>query len=157
VTIPLDQTTCLKLLSKDVYESGSIERAFEYQETDIAIINVTHSQFGDLFAMYAYGLDNSNLGLIDAFQEGIKNVNQKKIVIFYSEQFSVEQPYSICAIASDKQAVENYGSRLDKIQKDFNINTAATDGYYRIIDEAYDNNIPAMKPTIIGCAASIHG
>jgi len=94
------------------------------------------NNYGDLFAMYAYGLDNSNLGLNDAFQEGIKNVYQKKIVIFYSEQFSVEQSYTVCAIASDKEEVENYGSRLDKIQKDFNINTGASDGYYRIIDEA---------------------
>jgi hypothetical protein len=33
-TIPLDRTICLKLISKDVFESGRLEEAFEYQETD---------------------------------------------------------------------------------------------------------------------------
>jgi hypothetical protein len=57
LSIPLVKSTCLKLLSKDVFESGRLEDAFEYQET---VMNVTHSQFGDLFAAHAYGLDNSN-------------------------------------------------------------------------------------------------
>jgi hypothetical protein len=66
-TIALDKITCLKLLSKDVFESGRLEEAFEYQETDIAIMNLSHSQFGDLFANYAYGLDNLNLTLFKRY------------------------------------------------------------------------------------------
>jgi hypothetical protein len=57
------QQSSLKLRSKDVFESGRLEEAFEYQETDIAIMNVSHSQFGGLFAAYVYGLDNLNLKL----------------------------------------------------------------------------------------------
>lgn len=52
------------------------------------------------------------------------------MVILYSEQFS------ICAISSDRETIENYGSRLDKIQKDNKIDTQTTDGYFRLIDEA---------------------
>lgn len=51
-TISLDKSTWLKLLSKDVFESGRLEEAFENYETDIAVMNVTHSQFGALFASY---------------------------------------------------------------------------------------------------------
>jgi len=100
-------------------------------------MNVSHSQFGDLFATYAYGLSNLNLTLREAFEEAIKMVRSKdKAVVIYSEQVSYEQQYSICGIASDKSAIEYYGSRLDKIQRDLNINTATTDGYYRLIEEA---------------------
>jgi hypothetical protein len=56
--ILLDTITCLELLSKDVYESGQLEESFVNQETDIAIMDVSHSQFGDLFTAYLYGLDN---------------------------------------------------------------------------------------------------
>ena len=50
-SIPLDKSTCLKLVSKDVFEAGRLDEAFERQETDIAVMNVTHSQFGDLFRL----------------------------------------------------------------------------------------------------------
>jgi hypothetical protein len=129
-TILLDKMTCLKLLSKDVFEAGRLEEAFEYQDTDIAIMNVSHSQFGVLFAAYAYGLDNLNLNLSEAFREAIKIARSKdKAVVLYTEQLSYEQQYSICAIASDKNTIENYGSRLDKIEKDHGIDTKTKDGY----------------------------
>jgi hypothetical protein len=136
-TISLDKITCLKLLSKDVFESGRLEEAFDYQQTDIAIMNLSHSQFGALFAAYAFGLNNLNLKLSEAFEEAIKMARAKeKAVILYSEQVSIEQPYSICAIVSDKYKIDDYGSRLDKIEKDLKIDTKTTDGYYRLIDEA---------------------
>ena len=62
--IQLDKMTCLKLVSKDVFESGRLEKAFEDQETDIAFMNVSHSQYGSLFASYVYGLNNLNLTLL---------------------------------------------------------------------------------------------
>ena len=63
-SIPLDELTCLKLLSKDIFESGCLETAFEDHGTDIAVMNTSHSQFGSLFAgPYAYGVDNLNLGM----------------------------------------------------------------------------------------------
>jgi hypothetical protein len=135
--IQLDKMTCLKLVSKDVFESGRLAKAFEDQDTDIAFMNVSHSQFGSLFASHAYGLNNLNLTLQEAFEGAIKIARSNdKAVVIYSEQVSYEQPYSICAIVSDKSMIEYYGSRLDKIQKDLKINTATTDGYYRLIEEA---------------------
>src|SRR5438093_7400934 len=86
-TIQLDKTICLKLLSKDVFEAGRLENAFEHQETDIAIMNLSHSQFGSLFASYAFGLDNLNFELSEALTEAIDTVSSKdKAAILYSEQ-----------------------------------------------------------------------
>lgn len=136
-TIGLDNTICLKLLSKDVFEAGRLETAFEHQGTDIAIMNLSHSQFGSLFASYSYGLDNLNFELSDALVEAINTIRSKdKAVILYSEQISLEQPYSICAIVSNKSKVEDYGSKLDKIEKDRKIDTKSTEGYYQLLDEA---------------------
>ena len=50
-SILLDKSTCLKLVCKDVFEAGRLEEAFERQETDITIMNMTQSQFGDLFRL----------------------------------------------------------------------------------------------------------
>lgn len=121
-TISLDKITCLKLLCKDIFESGRLEEAFEYQDTDIAVMNLSHSQFGALLASYAYSIDNLNLELSQAFEEATKLArSNEKAVIIYSEQVFLKQPYSICAIASDKNRVEDYGSRLDKIEKQLSI------------------------------------
>jgi hypothetical protein len=136
-SIPIDKITCLKLMSKDVFESGRLEEAFEHQDTDIAIMNESHSQFGALFAAHAYSLDNLNLELSKVFEEAIITAKSKgKVVVLYSEQLVVGEPYSICAIASQRDIVEYYGANLDKIEKDLKINTKTTKGYYRLIDEA---------------------
>lgn len=123
-SIPLDELTCLKLLSKDIFESGCLESAFEDHGTDIAVMNTSHSQFGSLFAAYAYGVDNLNLGMSEAFVKAIKmaRANEKDVLI-YSEQVSEEQPYSICALVCDRQRVKYYGSRLDKVARDLKIDT----------------------------------
>ena len=82
-------------------------------------------------------MDNLNFELSEALGEAIYTIRSKdKAVILYSEQISVEQPYSICAIVSTKSKVEDYGSRLDKVEKAEKIDTRRTEGYYRLIDEA---------------------
>jgi hypothetical protein len=136
-SISTDKITCLKLLSKDAFESGSLERAFEYQGTDIAVLNMSHSQFGILLAAHAFSLDNKNLGLKEAFEKAITLVRSgQKAVLLYSEQVSHEQPYSICAITCDIQKVENYGSRLDKVATELKLDTRTSEGYLRLIEEA---------------------
>lgn len=135
-SIPLNKSTCLKLISKDVFEAGRLDEAFERQETDIAIMNMTHSQFGDLFATHTYGEDNHGYELIDALDEALNAAKLRKMVILYTEQFSMEKPHAVCAISSDRETIKNYGSRLDKIQKDNEIDIQTTDGYFRLIDEA---------------------
>jgi hypothetical protein len=74
--------------------------------------------------------------LIDAFGEALNAAKQRKMVILYSEQFSMEKPHAVCAISSDRETIENYGSRLDKLQKDNKIDTQTTSGYFRLIEEA---------------------
>jgi hypothetical protein len=74
-TIPLDKSTCLKLVSKNVFEAGRPEEAFERQGTDIVVLNVTRSQFGDLFAALAYGEDNHGYELIDVTAGPMKALN----------------------------------------------------------------------------------
>jgi hypothetical protein len=136
-SISIDKATCIKLLSKDVFESRSLERAFEHQGTDIAVINMSHSQFGMLFAAHAFGLDNKDLGLSEALQLSLTLTRSgKKVVLLYSEQVSEQEPYSIYAIACDKQRVEYYGSRLGKVARDLNIAISTTEGYFRLIEEA---------------------
>ena len=76
--------------------------------------------------------------MIDALDEALNAARAKlrKTVILYSEQFSVEKPHAVCAMGSDRETIKNYGSRLDKIQKDNKIDTQTTDGYFRMIEEA---------------------
>jgi hypothetical protein len=74
----LDKSTCLKLVCKDVFEAGRLEETFERQETDIAIMNMTHSEFGDLFAAQAYGEDNHGYELIDVLDEALNAAKQEK-------------------------------------------------------------------------------
>ncbi|MGH9965896.1 MAG: hypothetical protein ACRD8W_07310 [Nitrososphaeraceae archaeon] len=136
-TIPLDEITCLKLVSKDAFESGSLKRAFEDQGTDIAVMNMSHSQFGMLLAAHANGLDNTNFGLVEAFEKAIiRGRSGKKGVLLYSEQVSLEMPYSVCAIVGDKERVEDYGSELDKIVKDLKIDTDTTEGFHKLVELA---------------------
>jgi len=73
----LDQDTCHKLMSKDVFEAGRIEEAFDKQETDIAILNTTRSQFGSLFAAHAKLTDDSKY----KFENVIKGSVHLSVVI----------------------------------------------------------------------------
>lgn len=70
-TIHLDEPVCLRLLSRDAFKSGSLDCAFDEQDTDIAVINLSHSEFGDLFAAYVYALDN-DYGFDAAFRNAVK-------------------------------------------------------------------------------------
>ena len=60
-------------------------------------------------------IPNKGLEWGEAFEEAIKMARLKeKAVILYSEQVSIEQPYSVCAIVSNKYKIEDYGSRLNQ-------------------------------------------
>jgi hypothetical protein len=71
LTIYLDESICLRLLSRDAFKSGTLDRAFDEQETDIAVINLSHSEFGDLFAAYVYDLDEGYM-FEAVFREAVK-------------------------------------------------------------------------------------
>ncbi|MGB9168741.1 MAG: hypothetical protein WCB31_07440 [Nitrososphaeraceae archaeon] len=49
--VHLDDGICLKLLSHDAFKSGTLYDSFQEQKTDISVINLSHSEFGDLFVV----------------------------------------------------------------------------------------------------------
>jgi hypothetical protein len=133
--IKLDQDTCLKLMSKDVFEAGRIEEAFDKQETDIAILNTTHSQFGSLFAAYAKLTNDSKFKFENVIKSNIKN-NSYKTIILFCEADSGDSPFATYALAARKETIEDFGSRMDKIQKDKKIDTSKIEGFKQLIAEA---------------------
>lgn len=116
-----------------------MSEAFDEQETDTAI-NLSHSEFGDLFAAYVFALDKG-YELNTAFRDAIKLTRAgKKAVILYSEVMSMDKPYRLDAISSDKEIVYTLEAKLDKKEKEVNINEGTTNYYFRIIDEARQLN-----------------
>jgi hypothetical protein len=117
LTIYLDESICLRLLSRDAFKSGTLDRAFDEQETDIAVINLSHSEFGDLFAAYVYALDKGYE--FDAvFRDAVKLTKAgKKAVILYSEVISMDKPYRLGAISSDKETVYALGQNWIRRKK----------------------------------------
>lgn len=112
--IHLDEAICLKLLSRDAFKSGTLDEAFEEQKTDIAVINLSHSEFGDLFAAFVY-TENNGYEFDAAVDNAIKLVKEgKKAVILYSEVISNDKPYRISAISTDKETVHSLGAKLNK-------------------------------------------
>ncbi len=131
----LDEVTCLKLMSKDVFEAGRIEEAFDKQDTDIAILNTTHSQFGSLFVAYAKLTGDKKYEFENVIKSNIKN-NSSKTIILFCEAVSGDSPFTTYALAARKETIEDLGSRLDKIQKDMKIDTSQTEGFEKLIEQA---------------------
>jgi hypothetical protein len=136
MAIQLDESICLRLLSRDAFKSGTFSKAFEEQKTDIALINMSHSEFGDLFAAFVY-IENKGYEFEVAVNYATKLVKEgKKAVILYSEVISNNKPYRIGAISTDKETVYSLGAKLDKKEKDVGINERDPNYYFRIINEA---------------------
>jgi hypothetical protein len=140
--IGLNKEICLRLLARDAVKAAALSTAFNHQGTDIAVVSLSHSEFGDIFAAHvyenslrSYNLENYEFG--SAFKDAVKLVNQgKKGVILYSEVVTGYQPYTIGAIASEKETVEKLGSELEKKEKDNKIDSKAPNYYYLIVEEA---------------------
>jgi hypothetical protein len=49
---------------------------------------------------------------------------------------SMDKPYRLGAISSDKETVYTLGAKLDKKEKEVNIKEGNTNYYFRIIEEA---------------------
>jgi hypothetical protein len=132
----LDESLCLRLLSRDAFKSGTIDEAFDRQNTDIAVINLSHSEFGDLFAAYVYTI-NKGYQFDSAFENAVKLIQQnKKAVILYSEIITMDKTYRIGALCSEKETVMALGSELEKREKDAGIDESKPNYYFRIIEEA---------------------
>jgi hypothetical protein len=136
LVVYLDEPICLRLLSRDAFKSGTLDEAFQKQKTDIALINLSHSEFGDLFASFVY-IENKGYEFSIAVDNALKLVKEgKKAVIFYSEVISNDKPYRIGALSTDKDTVYTIGTNLDRKEKDAKINERTTSYYFMIIKEA---------------------
>ena len=132
----MDESICLRLLSRDGFKSGTLDRDFDEQETDIAVINLSHSEFGDLFAAYVYTLDKG-YDFDAAFRDAVNLTRSgKKAVILYSEVISIDKPNRLGVISSDKETIYALGAKLDKREKEVNIKEGTTNYYFRVIEEA---------------------
>jgi hypothetical protein len=114
--IGLNKEICLRLLACAV-KAGALSTAFNYQGTYIAVVNLSHSEFGDIFAAHVYENKLSdtreNYELGSALKDAVKLVNQgKKGVILYSEVITEYHPNTIGGIASEKETVEQLGVRI---------------------------------------------
>ena len=88
------------------FKSGTIDEAFEEQNTDIVVINLSHSTFGDLFAAYVYTI-NKGYEFDSDFESAIQLVHEgKKSMILYSEVISMDKAYRIGAIYSEKETLK---------------------------------------------------
>ena len=104
-------------------------------------MSLRHSEFGDIFAAHVYGnnlqSDNrENYEFASAYKDVLKLVNQgKKGVILYSEVVTGYDPYTIGAIASENETVEQLGLELEKKEKDTKMDSKAPNYYYPIIEK----------------------
>ena len=139
--IGLNKEICLRLLARDTVKASALSTAFNHQGTDIAVLSLSHSEFGDIFAAHVYENKLSdtreNYEFGSAFKDAVKLVNQgKKGVILYSEVITGYHPYTIGAIASEKETIEQLGLELEKKEKDTKIDSKSPNYYYRIVEEA---------------------
>ena len=101
-------------------------------------MSLRHSEFGDIFAARVYGnnlqSDNrENYEFASAYKDVLKLVNQgKKGVILYSEVVTGYDPYTIGAIASENETVEQLGLELEKKEKDTKMDSKAPNYYSQL-------------------------
>jgi hypothetical protein len=54
---------------------------------------------------------------------------------------SIDKPYRLAAISSDKETVYTLGAKLDKKEKELNIKEGTTNYYFKIIEEARELDV----------------
>jgi hypothetical protein len=84
-----------RLLCKDAFLR--FEEAFDKQEPQIALVDLSHIQYGDIFARYLVGTGRA-YHLKTSFEKAKEMVRQKqKSVILYTEVFTI-RPYEVGGI-----------------------------------------------------------
>jgi hypothetical protein len=140
-TIRIDKNGLIRLLCRDAFTT--FENAFERQGAYIALIDLSHSEFGDIFAAYSMRLVDK-FDLKSALEEALQLArNRKKAVILYTEVFALVPQNNPCiaATAIGRDYAEDLGRSLDKIEKDYyNQNKRRLD-YFELIDKAQRDEI----------------
>jgi hypothetical protein len=139
-TLPpgINREVCKVLMSLDAFKSGSLENAFQDQAADITATNLRHSEFGVIFAAYAYSEDMLNYSMKKALAGGLDLVNKaKKAVILFTEAISVDGSYALIGLACNKDTVISYGAQLDKTERESRLNFLdRRERFFWIIDKA---------------------
>jgi len=130
--IDINERDVIRLLCRDAYTT--FETAFDKQRANMALVNLSHSDYGDIFAAYSLSSDKQ-YELKHAFDDA-KRMTQG--VVLYTEVFTIRPQDStgIAAIALERQIAEDIGKSLDKIDKDYYKANLVHMDYYQLIDEA---------------------
>jgi hypothetical protein len=113
-----NETGLVALGCRDAFTK--FEEAFDEQKADMALVDLSHSQYGDILAANSLDL-GSDSSLESAFASGCDILaDGKKAVILYSEVLTPNPHDSsgTAAVAVNREKAENLGRKLDKLEKD---------------------------------------
>jgi hypothetical protein len=130
--IHLNEQDVVRLLCRDAYTK--FESAFDNQHANMIFVNLSHSDYGDIFAAYSITSDKK-YELKNAF-DAAKKMTQG--VVLYTEVFTVrpQDSIGIAAVSLERQTAEIIGKTLDKIEKDYYKDNLVNLDYYELIDRA---------------------
>jgi hypothetical protein len=135
-TVRVNKPGLVALVCRDAF--SQFTQAFENQGADIVLVDLTHSQFGDILSASALesGIDFT---LETAFDTGTQLLAKgEKVVIIYSEIFTTA-PQNVLPIASvvdDRDHAEQIGRKLDKLEKDHYKKNGKFLSYFEVIQAA---------------------
>lgn len=133
----IDANVCKRLLAREAFKAGLLEKAFDKQQTDIAAFDLRHSEYGIIFAGFAYQTGSALYAIEEAFKEAVRLHNDGKLaVILYSEIVTFDGCYEIVALVCDKETVERKGSELEKVEKTSRLNALDPEKKFFAIIEA---------------------
>jgi hypothetical protein len=78
----------------------------------VLILNTTHVDILMISTEPAFRFNRNIIHAVDNARD------KKKMMILCSESLSYNEPFELFAVAEEKETIENYGSRLDKIEND---------------------------------------
>jgi hypothetical protein len=135
--IRITEQDIVRLLCRDAYTT--FETAFDEQHSNIVLVNLSHSDYGDVFASYSLSSDNQ-YELKHAFDEA--NIMMQGVIL-YAEVFTLKPQDStgIAAVSIERETAEKIGKALDKTEKDYYKKNLVHLDYYELIDEARKLNI----------------
>ena len=108
----LNEKGIFSLLCRDGF--SLVEKAFEEQNTSIALVNLSHSEYGLLLAMHSL-LNDRKFNLKKALDNALKmSTEGKEAAVLYVESSGGTSDYF--GIALERRVVRKIGRSLDKIE-----------------------------------------
>jgi hypothetical protein len=111
-SVRLNEKGIMSLLCRDAFPL--LEDAFGEQDTHIALINLSHSEYGLLLAMHSL-VNNRRFELKKALDEALAiSQEEKDAAVLYMESSGGTSEYF--GIALERKVIEQIGRSLDKIE-----------------------------------------